>query len=236
MDINKKIGARINELLVKKNKKQKELSAFLGIKDNVVSYFVHGKRVPNIEQLIKIADFFDTTVDYLVGRSNTPSIDIDTQAICKKVGITEKTLNKIKDIVNIDRDSVNNDSDTIFNKFFSINAAGIDAKQLFKEICETVDTYKFVTLYEPIVNGLTEAEYAYRTAKIIETNKKLLSVPCTSGLVVTDMIETAYAQFHRTIMEFEFLCNELVGIEQFSIHKATAKERKTNVNNPQEGE
>ena len=92
MIINTIIGIKINKLLKKQNKRQKDLSAYLGIKDNVVSYFVHGVRAPNIRQLIEIADFFDTTVDYLIGRSNIADIDIDNEAFAGKLLAEKENL------------------------------------------------------------------------------------------------------------------------------------------------
>lgn len=60
------IGRRINELLAINDVKQKELAAYLSISDNIVSYFVKGTRVPNTEQIIKIANFFNVPTDYLL--------------------------------------------------------------------------------------------------------------------------------------------------------------------------
>ena len=61
------IGRRINTLLAKHNKSQKELAEYIGVLPNVISYFCKGTRTPNTEQIIKIADFFDVTTDYLLG-------------------------------------------------------------------------------------------------------------------------------------------------------------------------
>ena len=60
------IGCRINELLAINNVKQKELAAHLSVSDNIVSYFVRGARVPNTEQIIKIAKFFNVPTDFLL--------------------------------------------------------------------------------------------------------------------------------------------------------------------------
>ena len=39
---------------------------------SAISQFEHGKRSPSISSLIKIADLFKVTTDYLLGRSPTP--------------------------------------------------------------------------------------------------------------------------------------------------------------------
>ena len=62
------VGIRINTLLAQQGLKQKDLAEYLGVKANVISYFVKGERTPNTEQIKKIAEFFNTTADYLYAR------------------------------------------------------------------------------------------------------------------------------------------------------------------------
>lgn len=75
------IGRRINELLAINDVKQKELAAYLSISDNIVSYFVKGTRVPNTEQIIKIANFFNVPTDYLLGLTDIGNVDISLKAV-----------------------------------------------------------------------------------------------------------------------------------------------------------
>ena len=91
-ELSKKIGTRINTLLAEQDKKQKELAAFLGVQDNTISYFVSGRRTPNTEQLAKIADFFNVSADYLLGRTETKTTDIDAQFVCQYTGLSEEVI------------------------------------------------------------------------------------------------------------------------------------------------
>lgn len=91
-DIKKVIGIRINGLLASHNVKQKELAAVLSVSDNVISYFTKGTRQPNIEQLIKLADFFDVSTDYLLGRTEVQSTDADIKAVCEYTGLDEMAI------------------------------------------------------------------------------------------------------------------------------------------------
>lgn len=90
--ISKAIGKRINALLAKKFKRQKDLATALGVNDNTISYFVSGKRMPNTEQIIKISDFFGVSADYLLGLSDTATTDKDIQFICKYTGLSERAI------------------------------------------------------------------------------------------------------------------------------------------------
>ena len=61
------IPFRLRALLKENRKTQKELAQYLNVTDNTVSYYCNGTRTPNLEQLKKIAVFFNTTIDFLVG-------------------------------------------------------------------------------------------------------------------------------------------------------------------------
>ena len=56
--------------LVRKNKgvTQAQVAAELGVTQNAYSNWEKGKAAPSIESLIKLADFFDTSIDFLCGR------------------------------------------------------------------------------------------------------------------------------------------------------------------------
>lgn len=92
-NITKKIiGKRIATAIADKNVTQKELAEHLNVKPNVISEFCKGGRVPNAEQIIKIADFFNISADYLLGRSEIKTIDPDMQAAIKYTGLSEEAL------------------------------------------------------------------------------------------------------------------------------------------------
>ena len=59
---------RLKELRIKKNIKQQDLAKALNITKQSVSNWENGKRLPNIEILILLADFYNCSLDYLVGR------------------------------------------------------------------------------------------------------------------------------------------------------------------------
>lgn len=50
----------------------KELAALLGITEGAVSNYENGKRQPDLMMLLKIADVFNCSTDYLLGRTDRP--------------------------------------------------------------------------------------------------------------------------------------------------------------------
>lgn len=87
------IGQRINGLLAANEVKQKDLAQYLGIRDNIVSYFCSGTRVPNTEQIKRIAEYFKVSADYLLGISDTPSTDKDIKGVSDYTGLNERFIN-----------------------------------------------------------------------------------------------------------------------------------------------
>ena len=55
------------------NKTQKEIAEYLGISERGYQNYELGTREPNLEILIKLADYFDVSTDYLLGRSDDPT-------------------------------------------------------------------------------------------------------------------------------------------------------------------
>lgn len=59
---------RLKELRIEKGLKQEEIATKLGVTQRKVSYWETGKIEPDLLHLGKIAEFFDVSVDYLLGR------------------------------------------------------------------------------------------------------------------------------------------------------------------------
>ncbi|MGN0562209.1 MAG: helix-turn-helix domain-containing protein [Candidatus Fimenecus sp.] len=62
---------RIRDLREDSDKKQRELAEYLHIDQSTYSDYETGRINVPIEALIKLADFYDTSVDYIVERVNT---------------------------------------------------------------------------------------------------------------------------------------------------------------------
>lgn len=66
-----------------------ELANFLGCSVQAVNQYKQGISVPHLEKLIKIADFYNVSVDYLLGITDAPSRDNDIQSVCKFTGLSQ---------------------------------------------------------------------------------------------------------------------------------------------------
>lgn len=68
------LSARLIELRKEKGLTQKNLADFLGIAPVSWQRFEYGSSKPKLENIITLADFFDVSIDYLVGRTDNPKI------------------------------------------------------------------------------------------------------------------------------------------------------------------
>ena len=68
-------ATRLKEL--RKSKKITQLTLALKLKtnQNTISRYESGEREPGINEIIAIADYFDVSVDYLIGVTDNPDIN-----------------------------------------------------------------------------------------------------------------------------------------------------------------
>ena len=87
---------RIETRRKEKGISQKELANMCdNISESSLSNYVSGKSIPSALALKEIAIALDVSADYLLGLSEEPTLDAEMQAICKKTGLSEKTVNEL---------------------------------------------------------------------------------------------------------------------------------------------
>ena len=64
---------RLKELRESKGLTQKEVAEIIGYSEISYARYENGKREPDISTLCKLAEYFNVTVDYLIGRSKVIS-------------------------------------------------------------------------------------------------------------------------------------------------------------------
>lgn len=64
---------RLKELRKQKNVSQLKLAMDLQLNQNAISRYETGRREADYATLIKIADYFDVSIDYLLERTDNPN-------------------------------------------------------------------------------------------------------------------------------------------------------------------
>ncbi|EJT6832211.1 helix-turn-helix transcriptional regulator [Listeria monocytogenes] len=68
-------GNRLKQLRKNNNKTQEDISKILGISRGAYSHIENGRNEPDMETIVKLANIFGVSTDYLLGRSNNGFID-----------------------------------------------------------------------------------------------------------------------------------------------------------------
>ncbi len=66
---------RLKYLREQQNLTQKQVAESVGMAQMAYQRYEYGTREPAYKNLIALADYFDVSLDYLVGRSNNPKIN-----------------------------------------------------------------------------------------------------------------------------------------------------------------
>ncbi len=84
-------GGTLSGLRKSRNLTQKEFGAKVGLSKAVVSKYENGIGYPNFDILIRIAQFFGVTTDYLLGIESNCALNIS--------GLTEEQTNILRQLV-----------------------------------------------------------------------------------------------------------------------------------------
>lgn len=89
------LGERIADTLLKQGKTQTDLCNEIGMKTSTLNAIITGERKnPRIETIVPIAKGLNTSLDYLLGLSDTSSVNVELKDIKRKTGLSETVLNK----------------------------------------------------------------------------------------------------------------------------------------------
>lgn len=71
---------RLSELRSEKNLSQRELAKIMNVSQGTYNNWENSNTQPSIEQLIALANFFEVSVDYLIGRTDDAGTVIQNSA------------------------------------------------------------------------------------------------------------------------------------------------------------
>lgn len=96
-------GKRISDLRKERGLTQLDLAQKIGVTRSVISLYEIEKREPDTETLLKMADFFGVSTDYLLGRSDEKS---DSSIHIKQhFSGAERAIRRIRELIRISHSS-----------------------------------------------------------------------------------------------------------------------------------
>lgn len=91
---------RLTQLYTMNQTTRDHFAAYLGVSPQMVSQYLNGRSAPSHTILIKIADYFNVSIDYLLGRTLNPLLDTPAD---KLLSLAPKTTFRIS---NMDSDQI----------------------------------------------------------------------------------------------------------------------------------
>jgi len=96
------LGTRLKQLREERNITRKELSNLMNITYSSLSKYETNERFPEKELLVRLADYFDVSLDYLLGRSNARKTNEPLNSAFHSIsteGLEEKDIEMVKAMV-----------------------------------------------------------------------------------------------------------------------------------------
>jgi len=91
---NKHFPVTLRKLIERKNTTIKAVADYIGVSRQAVSQYQDGSTQPNAETVVKIAEFFNVTTDYLLTGQNK-EVDESLNITCDFTGLSPKAVEKI---------------------------------------------------------------------------------------------------------------------------------------------
>ena len=106
---------RIRELRKQHKMTMKELGAVVGLAESTISQYETGKRQPDNETLLKLGEYFNTSVDNLLGSTRTnenapPLTQKDERDIEKRLQNTIEELESLQDGLTFSGEALDDES------------------------------------------------------------------------------------------------------------------------------
>lgn len=89
---------RLKLLRSEKGLSQEALAKDLGISKGSLGFYETCKNIPSIEVLNDVSKYFKVSLDYLLGRSDARTTEIDIKAMCDHTGLSEQTVEFLHNI------------------------------------------------------------------------------------------------------------------------------------------
>lgn len=101
------LSDRLKLLREEKGVMQKEIANYLNITTSAYGFYEQDKRTPTPEMLSSLAEYFGTTVDYLIGRYDNKSSSISSKTSCNNT-LFQKRLKELRAEKNMTQEDVAN--------------------------------------------------------------------------------------------------------------------------------
>lgn len=90
------IGEILRRLRRETGFRQKDVAQYLQVSHSAISHYESGKNLPDAQTLVRIADFYGVSIDYIVGRT---TLKLDWKNFQRNVNLPDGTTISLEQIV-----------------------------------------------------------------------------------------------------------------------------------------
>ncbi len=93
----------MRDLRLKKNLRQEQVAAIIGVKKGAVSSYENGSRQPSYDILLSLARLYRASTDYLLGLTDARNLDVsgltdhEVEVLCELVSIMAAKNDRLKE-------------------------------------------------------------------------------------------------------------------------------------------
>ncbi len=175
---NNSFAERLTQLRNEKGLKREDVAKVLGCSVSAVGNYENGNRTPDFDSLIKLVDYFNTTIDYLLGKTDIQTDDRDLQFVCQYTGLSSDAVEKLRE--------EGKNAQLPYNELISEFITKVDlqelSKHVFNYLCRKKEWDSLQEKYVELTkerNALTYTIDSYRkqgTGNVSDIKNELLTV------------------------------------------------------------
>ena len=184
---------RLYDLLNKHNLTQTKLSSKLKLPPSTISKCLNEKRIPSAKILIMIADYFDVSIDYLLGRTPYETPEIAAHSLAAELNLSSDGLSglisNLKDFQDMAGIVSHKDAERYMNEFLKSPVLTLLMFSGLLICCKNKKTaIKTVLLDQNIIAGIGNI-YADEILFLCKLNpQKRFNIPILHGLFCKNKI------------------------------------------------
>lgn len=183
MDAMKQFSPKLKAFREETGLNQSQLADKLGVSRGSISFYENGDRIPDIEFLRKVSEYFNVSADWLLGLSNVQSNDGELQQACNYTGLSEDAIKNILIAHGVgEKNNTAFNAMSFINKFFESIELYKAMRYLFRAVYADSMRYKPAQLLrakadktqeeQDLIDGFREDEK--RVIELLEEDGNLL--------------------------------------------------------------
>lgn len=215
--MNKEFGKTITHLRKKKGVTQKEVCEDLGISQALLSHYEKGIRECGLDFLSRLADYYEVSCDYLLGRTTNPSGGNEIEISDETQTLDEINRRKTNTYCMLNRKLQVNTTSVIYSILAEINnkkltryvSEYLSAAQysVFRSLYKDNNSDELFDLNNPDIHGYCKASIALSEARIKDTLTNL-DVPKMNPEILSEKYDDSYTSLHQLIKNTEKALNQ----------------------------